>query len=334
MSEKKIEKNMLRERAQKLPEVTDEMWKQVNEDYQLLVEEYLSVQNHSKETKKQYSSGLRQFGWFISRSMNNKPLYKITKRDFLRYISYLRDDRKLSSSALSFKKACVSSLCNYIENVVADEEKNYRQFRNFTRGLPSIPRNRVYEKVKVTKEEYKEMMKVLENDENWLGMAWLATAFRVGARRSEILQFKSEILEYEIPEGQTYVLSHNVRGKGKSTDGKILQYMIPLDVLPYWKKWIDNRGYESDYIFTGKHKGEIKPLSPSWADHFCSEVLSNILGRRVNVHIFKNSCITALLEDGIEISLVSKYVAHHEDISTTQIYDLRDFEEEKNQIFK
>lgn len=329
-----INKNMLRERAEKLPEVTDKMWTKVNDEYRELVEEFISVQNHSPQTKKQYISGLKQFGFFIYSHMNNKPLYKITKRDFLRYISYLRDERKMSSSAMSLKKACVSSLCNYIENVVADEIEEFRTFRNFTRGLPAIPKNRVYDKVKVTFEEYEDMMKVLESDENWLGMAWLSTAMRVGARRSEIIQFKTEIMNYNIPESQNYVLSHLVRGKGASTDGKPLEYMIPLDVLPYWKKWIESRGYESKYIFTTKHNGEIKPLSPSWADYFCANILSNILGRRVNVHIFKNSCVTHLLESGVDINLVSRFVAHHESVSTTQIYDLRDFEEEKNKIFE
>lgn len=329
----KIEKNMLRKRAKPLPIVTDEMWKKVNDDYRNLVEEYIAISNHSKETKKQYISGLKQFGYFIYNSMNNKPLYKITKRDFLRYISYLRDDRGLSSSALNFKKACVSSLCNYIENVVADEEENYRTFRNFTRGLPAIPKNRVYEKVAVTYDEFKLMMDVLENDENYLGMAWLATAFLVGARRSEIIQFRTEILDYPIPEGQNYVLSHVVRGKGASTDGKPLQYMIPIEALKYIKIWIDKRGYEHEYIFTTKHNGEIKQMSPSWANYFCANTLSHILGRRINVHIFRNSCITYLLENGVDINLVSRFVAHHENISTTQIYDLRDFEEEKNKIF-
>src|SRR5690625_421062 len=207
--------NMLRERAQKADDVTDEMWALVNEDYRSLVEESLEVQNHSPATKVQYTSGLKQFGYYVYESMNNKPLYKITKRDFLRYMSHLRD-RGLSSSALNFKKACVSSLSNYIENVVSGEDENYEKFRNFTRGLPAIPRNRVYDKVKVTKEEFDLMMETLEGDENYLGMAWLAVAFLVGARRSEIIQFKSEIVDYPVPEGQNYVLSHIVRGKGSS----------------------------------------------------------------------------------------------------------------------
>jgi integrase len=239
----------------------------------------------------------------------------------------------MSSSAINLKKASVSSLCNYIENVVADDDDNYRSFRNFTRGLPSIPKNRVYDKVKVTYDEFQEMMKVLESDENYLGMAWLATAFLVGCRRSELIQFRTEIINYKIPEGQNYVLSHIVRGKGKSTDGKPLEYMIPLEVLPYWKKWLEVRGYESEYVFTTKYNGDIRQMSSSWADNFCAEVLSNILGRRINVHIFKNSCVTYHLERGVDINLVSKFIAHHENVSTTQIYDLRDFEDEKNNIF-
>jgi site-specific recombinase XerD len=75
-------------------------------------------------------------------------------------------------------------------------------------------------------------------------------------------------------------------------------------------------------------------MSKSWADDFCANTLSDILERRINVHIFKNSCITFLLESGVEISLVSKFVAQHESVATTSIYDLRDFEEEKNGIFK
>lgn len=333
MTKKEVKQNTLREPAKKQAEVTEEMWLQVNEDYRVIAEEFVSVQDLSPASRKQYTSVIRQFGWYMVNSMNNKPFYKITKRDFLRYLSYIRDNRKMSSSAIGLRKSVISSLCNHIENIIAEEEDNYKQFRNFTRGLPPIAKNRVYEKVKVTKDEYDMMMGVLEEDENWLGMAWLATAFRVGARRSEIIQFKTEIMDYKIPEGQNYVTSHTVRGKGKSIDGKPLQYMFPLDVLPHIQKWIDTRGYESEYIFTTKYGNEIKPMSAAWADDFCSNTLSDILERRVNVHIFKNSCITYLLESGVDINLVSKFVAHHNDISTTSIYDLRDFEDEKNQIF-
>lgn len=328
---KNIEMNMLRPRAKKLEEVTDQMWGKVLLEHRELVDEYLQVNSQlSPQSIKQYTSGLRQFFYWVHKELKDKPLYKITKRDFLKYMSML-DSYGMSSSGKGFKKSCVSSLCNYIENVVADDDVNYKMFRNFTKNLPGIPKNRVYNKIAVTKEEYDLMIKVLLEQENYLGCAWTAVAFNVGARRSEIRQFKVEILNYPIPEGQNYVLSHNVRLKGRGEDGKIDKYMINLEALKYMKLWVEKRGYEHEYIFTTKNK---KQISETWADDFCMNVLSPIVGRRINVHIFKASCCTYLLDQGVDIKLVSKYIAHHEDISTTSsFYDLRDFEEEKNQIF-
>ncbi len=324
---------MLRDRAKKLPEITNEEYSLVNNEYREFVDEYLSAQNHSPQTRKQYSSGLRQFGYFLYNSLNNKRMCKLTKRDMLRYISFLKE-RGMSSSAINFKKACVSSLMNYIENFIADEEPDYKSFRNLTRGLPSVPKNRVYEKVKVTYDDYKEMMSALESDDNYLGMAWLATAFWCGARRSEIVQFQTSIIEKDFPDNETYIMSHNVRLKGAGEDGKIEPYMIPREAYNYMKLWVQNRDYESEYIFTTK-RGQSLQMAPSWADYFCSEVLSSILDRRINPHLFKASCVTHLLEQGVDINLVSKHVAHHNDVSTTiSHYDLRDFEEEKANIFK
>lgn len=332
----KIKTNTLRKRAKKLPDVTDEMWKLVDDDYREFAEEFISVQNFSPQTKKQYTSGLRQFGWYIYDSMNNKKLYKITKRDFMRYMSYLRDNRKMSSSAQGFKKSCVSSFCNYVENMIVGEVgyENYNNFRNFTRGLPAIPKNQVYEKVNISFEEYQEMMKVLESDENYLGMAWLATAFNVGARRAEIVQFKTEILDYEFPEDRTYIETHNIRLKGRGEDGKISKYMVNEEALKYMKLWVEKRGYDHEYIFTVKHEGDYHQMSDGWANYFCSNVLSDILGRRINPHLFKASCVTYLLEQGVPLKDVSKFVAHHENIQTTiNHYDLRENEDEKNKIF-
>ncbi|WP_036647749.1 tyrosine-type recombinase/integrase [Paenibacillus pini] len=326
---------MLRNIAEKLTPIDDEKWQMVNEDYRSLVEEYISVQEHSPKTKEQYKSGLRQFGYYVFKNMNNKPFHKISKRDFLRYISFLRETRKMSSSGINLKKACVSSLCNYIENVVADDDDNYKTFRNFTRGLPAVTKNHVFHKVKISKDDYDLIMKTLIDDENYLGAAWVAFAFNVGARRAEIPQFKAEIAKYPIPEGSNYVMSHIIRLKGRGEDGKQEPYMINEEALKYINLWFEKRGYEHDYIFTVKYGGQISPISESWTNDFCKETLSNILNRRINPHLFKASCVTYLLEvKKIPIELVSKFVAHHENIATTIAhYDLRDFAEEKNKIF-
>jgi integrase len=329
-----INKNMLRPMAEKLYEITDEMWKSINKENRELVEEFMEVNKQfAIKTRETYISALRQFFWFVHERFDDKVFYKITKRDFMKYMSYLQE-RGLSSSAVSLRKSTVSSFCNYIENVVADDVQEYRNFRNFTRGMPAISKNQVYNKVPITFEEYQILIKALEEKQDYLGLAWVSTAFNVGCRRAEFIQFKTEILDYPVQEGQNYIISHIIRGKGKSIDGKPVRYMIPLDAIKYMKLWVENRKYESEYIFVCKYGGIIKPMSLNWADRFCKEILSPILGKRCHPHMFKASCITYLLEKGKDLKLISKYVAQHNDTATTSgFYDLRDFEEEKNNIF-
>ncbi|MDP4448372.1 tyrosine-type recombinase/integrase [Staphylococcus hyicus] len=331
---------MLRERAKKLPDITDELWEKVDPVYKELVEDYLTSVDLSTQSKKQYRSALRQFGFFLYDSLNNKPLYKIKKRDAMRYVNFLREHRKMSSSGINLKKSAISAFCQWIENYIADdyEDENgvlvFETFRNFMKGLPPVVKNQVYQKIKITYDEYRTMMEALEDDENYLGMAWLAVAFNVGARRAEIIQFKTEIVDYEFNDEGGYVLSHNLRGKGRGEDGKVLQYMINEEALLYINLWLDKRGYDSEYIFTVGNEKRNRLMGITWADYFCENVLSPILGRRINPHIFKASCITYLLEEkGLDIKLVSKYIAHHESVETTQIYDLRDFEDERKKIF-
>lgn len=333
--EKEIKMNMLRDRAEPLPVVTEMMFKACNYENVDLIEEYLQTSNNlSKQTLKQYKSGLYQFTYYVYENLNDKPFYKITKRDFRRYMSYLTN-RGLSSSALKFKKSAVSAFCKYIENVIAEEEEAYSRFRNFTTGTGDIPKNQVYNKIPVSKEEYDLIIETLLDDENYLGACWVATAFNVGARRSGIIQFKTEILSYEKEDGVNYILSHPVREKGRGKDGKVVEYMIPEETLKYMRLWVEKRGYDNPYIFTVKHKGQVQQMSAGWANRFCEDVLSDIVGRRINVHLFKSSCVSYLVnEKGVPLKLVSKYVAQHEDVSTTdKFYLISDDTEAKKQIF-
>lgn len=329
-----IEMNMLKKKAEKLPEITDDELQECNkENVDMYYEFFRNNRQLSPETQKQYHTCLRQFFWFVHTDLRDKPFYKISKRDFINYLSYMQE-RGLSSSAINLRKSACSSFCNYIENIVSDDMEECRNFRNFTRGMPKINKTQVYDKIPISKKEYDKIMKVLEKNKNYLGMAWTATAFHVGCRRSELIQFKTEILDYPIKKGRNYVLSHVVRGKGSGEEGKPLKYMIPIDVLKYWKLWVNNRGYENDYVFTTMQSGKVDHMSKNWANVFCRDILSPILGRRINPHLFKASCVTHMLEQGKDMKLVSKYVAHHEDLSTTStFYDLRSFEDELDDLF-
>lgn len=329
-----IDLHQLRDRAEKLEDITDEKWALVLKENKDLVEEYFSVNTQlSPKTKIQYATCLRQFFYFVYENFGNKPFYKVTKRDFIKYMSAMQE-RGLSSSAIGLRKSAVSSFLKYIENVVADDVPEYKLFRNFTAGMPSISRTNTYEKIAITRAEYEKMIEVLKEDEDYLAVAWVTTAFNTAARRAELVQFKTEIVNYPIKEGKNYIVTHNIRGKGSGHDGKIIQYMVNLEALEAIKLWIEKRGYEHEYIFTVRVDGKFQHISDSWANNLCQGKLSRILGRRINPHLFKASCITYLLEKGVDLKIVSKYVGQHNDTSTTSsFYDLRDFEEEKDKIF-
>lgn len=332
---KTVKLNMLKKRAKKAPDITEDIWKLCNKENRAMYDEYFSTQKQlSEDTRTQYRTCLKQFFYFVYTDLNDKPLYKITKRDFMKFMAYLQD-RELSSSAIGLRKSSVSSLCNYVENIVAEDDENYATFRNFTRGMPPIPKTQTYSKEPVTLEEYELMKKYFYQHKKYLPLAYLATLWGLGCRRSEAIQFRTEILDYEIPEGAKYITSHVVRGKGAGRDGKPLEYEIPLDVLDYWRLYVENRGFESEYIFARMgDDGKPTVISRQWSNRLCERVLSKIIGRRITNHNFKATIVTRMLEAGKDMAVVSKYIAHHNDIATTQaFYDLRKFEDKKKDLF-
>lgn len=321
-----INKNMVRERALKLPEVTDEMYNSCNEESRNIIAEYFDAKsNLSPDTRKQYKSALRQFLYWVKTSANDKPLNKIKKRDFVRFMSYLVN-RGMSSSGLKFKKSACSSLCNYIEdNIVEDEDMpQYSKFRNFTTSYKDIPLNYVYEKIPITKEEFEKMKQVLLEDENYMVLAYITISFYSGVRRGGIVQFKTDCIKNGIPKGKNYVLSNKVREKGRGNDGKICQYMLNKECVDAINLLLKHRNFESEYIFATKYRGVIKPVDRSWCDYVCTDILSDILGRRLSPHSFKSSATTFYLSEGKDIKLVSKYICQHNSVETTmKYYDLR-----------
>lgn len=339
--DKQVDQHMLRERAERAPDITDEMWMEVCEHNRMIVSEFFESSSHlSKTSVSQYKSALKIFFWWVHIKLNDKPMNKIKKRDFLKYISHLKD-RGFSSSGMKLKKSAVSTLCNFIENVLSDDDdfKEYDKFRNFCRGLPAQSSNTVYEKIPMTHDEYDLVMDYLKEKEDYLGMAFHAVAFNVGGRRNEIRNLKSEISEYNHEtdsEGNelNYILSHIVYGKGRD-GGKPLKFMVNDEAIKYIKIWLDYRGYDHEYIFTSKYKGEHRQIGLSWANNFCQNIVSIVLDRRFTCHNYKASAVTYLLEQGVSMQAVSKHVAHHNSTDTTsKFYDLRSDDDEKNNIFK
>lgn len=330
----------LREVATKSEAISTEQWKNVSEINRDMFDEYFKNNRQlSDETVSQYNSALKIFFYWNYENNKDKPFYEITKRDFLKYLSHLMD-RNLSSSGLKLKKAAVSSFNNYIENIVVGDMKECKDFRNFCRGLPALPKNKVYEKKPLNKEEYETLVAYLTNKEDWKKLAYLEFSYASACRKNEARQLLKEVAEYKPimknKNGETivYYITHPIECKGSKRNSKKIKPLSFDDrAMNAIKKYLEQRGEDDcPYMFVTKVKGEIRQVSKStfngWTDEF-----ANVIGRRIHPHLLRSSKATIMSEEeSKDIKLIQKLLGH-ESSETTQLYVVHDETDDLDDIY-
>jgi site-specific recombinase XerD len=169
---------------EKIPEVTDQEWVEVNEWNRKITEEFLEQGHLSPQTLKQYESALKIFFRWVKDNINNKPLYELRPKDALRYQNFLIN-RNLSSSGVKFKRSAVSSLCGYIELYYLDDFPTFRNIYN--KKIPNPGKSFINEKNPLTNEEYILLIKALEKEERWQLLAYLKFSYASACRRAETI---------------------------------------------------------------------------------------------------------------------------------------------------
>lgn len=298
----------------------------VNKFNRIIVAEFLSQEQLSPQTLKQYRSALRQFFWWVYENCDNKPLHELKSRDALAYQNYMIK-RNLSSSAVKFKRSVVSSLCGFLE-VYYDED--YPMFRNiFSKKIPSVPANYRREKEPITKEELEVLVKELTICNNWQMLAYLIFSYETGGRRSEVQQVKKEIVDYdymvdEKGNEKNYYMTHVIRLKGRGKDGKKGRLYFSDKSKQVIKKWLNERGEDDcEYLFIGRdRRGNVKQIIVETFNYWCSKVFSKILGREIYPHLLRSSLATELAANNVPISSIQA-ILHHESPETTDLYIVR-----------
>lgn len=315
--------------SQKIKSVTDEDWQQVNEFNRSLTEEFLQQAHLSDHTLTQYKSGLRIFFNWVRINQQNKPIYELKPRTALLYQNYLIG-LGLSSSAVKFKRSSISSLCGYLELYYSDE---YPLFRNiYSKQIPNPPKTAKHKKNPLTKAELENLVKALTDQEEWQMLAYLLFSFSTGARRSEILQIRKDVVNKKKAydkkndkELDYYVLT-DIRGKGRGKEGKPISLIYDDIARDAALKWIEVRGEDDcEALFVRKYlDGRVEPLQVGTFNSWCTEKFSPIVGRRMHPHMIRSSRATiASEEDGVDIKFIQKLL-NHNDPSTTNIYIVKE----------
>lgn len=172
--------------------VTDERWEQVNKKNRDLVKEflhYLKSIDKAELTIINYESDLKIIFTWALLEINNKFFIDFTKRDIVKLQNYLLNDMGLGSSRVRRMKSTLSSLSNYIENVL-DEEDEFKGFRNIINKIPHPAKNEVREKTIMSDDDVDRLLKYLIENKEYQKACAVALAVSSGARKSELLRFK------------------------------------------------------------------------------------------------------------------------------------------------
>jgi len=317
-----------------MSEISDEQWLSINEINRKMVEEFLRESiTLSPETLRQYTSALKIFYYWIARECENKVFTEIKSRDFLAYQNFLIR-QGLSSSNIRLKRSAISSMNGYIEVYYGDEFPLWRNFINKKITAPVL--NFVNEKKPLTLEEYKHLCQELEKKEKWQELAYLKCSFSSGARRAEIRQFLKNMINAE-PKlvGETKIYSTGeIRCKGKGKIGKIRKLQIDEDTMITIKKWLEIRGKDdSEFLFISKTNGKVKQISLETFNRWCSNLFTEIVGRRVHPHLLRESRATSMVvEQEKDIKIAQKLLGHNSSV-TTEIYVIREDEDDSDEAF-
>jgi integrase len=323
--------------AERLPEVTQEEYDTFHEFNKDILQEFLQQQHLSPHTLKQYESALKIFFRFIHDKCKNLPLYELKPKHALQYQNFLLS-RDLSSNAVKLKRAAVSSICGYLETYYSDD---YPLFRNiYNKKIPNPPRSFKHEKRPLTPEELENLIAELEKRKEWQMVAYIKFSFDSGCRRAETIQLQKSVAladyvkDPKTGENKAYYVTHDIRCKGRSRVGKVRKLIYSDYSKDAISKWLDVRGVdECPYVFVRKTKsGEVKQLSMSTFNDWCSGIFSDIVGRRVHPHQLRSSRATALSNEGKNIEKI-KSLLGHDSSETTKIYIVKEGEDEVDDLF-
>lgn len=334
--------------AQRSDDVTDEMWNEVCEFNRNMVDDYLNNQTHlSDKSLIGYSSGLRIYFWWVKENLNNKKCIEIKKKEFLRYMNWMAN-RGLSDSAIKFKKSSVSTFNKFIESFYEEE---YPLFRNYVTAEMRVPQTgKVHEKIPLTPDEIDKLCLELEKREEWQKLAYVKFTYSTGCRRAESRQLLKEVINYEPKVKEVKVVdengvektvesvsykTHDIRCKGRSKVGKVRKLQFGQDVMDALKKWMDVRGEDTcPYVFVIKMKtGETRQVGESVFNDWCMGEFSEIMNMRVTPHGFRRSRATNLVCYEHKALETAQKLLGHESSETTQIYVIREDEEDADEAF-
>lgn len=294
--------------------------------------EYLRSIQRSEGTVQSYIGDIQiAFVWCLQHN-NNAFFVDWTKRQIVKYQNWLINNNENSPARIRRLKASLSSLSNFIENVLDDEFPN---FRNIIHKVESPINQPVREKTVLSEEQIQGLLDKLTDEKKYDKACALALALYSGRRKSEILRFRVSDFgeDHLVCDGALYQ-SDPIRTKGRGVNGKMLKtYCLAKKFKPYLERWLsyrDENGIESKWLFPDrmnpKEHAKVAMMN-SWAISF-----SKILGIEFYWHACRHMTVSNFKRAGIPDTVIQQYIGWA-DISMVAVYSDLEADEQLSMYF-
>lgn len=312
-----------------------ELLAQVNPDNIQLLEDFLnylrSVQR-SETTIAGYKNDI-EIAW-VWCLQYNKNTYFInwTKRNIVAYQNWLLNNNENSPARIRRLKAALSSLSNFIENVLDDE---YPNFRNIINKVESPVNRPVREKTVWEEEDLNELLNKLIEAKQFEKACYLALAMYSGRRKAELCRFRvSDFTDDRLVCGGALYKSAPMKTKGTGGGKMICCYTLAKKFKPYLEMWMNernNKSIESEWLFPDKADYSTHmsiSTANSWALTY-----SKITNKPCYIHSLRHFFTTSLARAGLPDSVIQSIVAW-ESSDMVKVYKDIDSDEEIGMYFK
>lgn len=270
--------------------------------------DYLRSIQRSEGTIDGYENDIHIAWVWCLQNNNNKFFCDWTKRNIVSYQNWLLNENENSPARIRRMKAALSSMSNYIENVLDDE---FPSFRNIINKIESPANKPVREKTVWSDEELEALLSKLVEMKQFDKACYLALGMYSGRRKSELCRFRVSDFDDDklVSDGALYK-SDPILTKGRGGGTMTNCYTLAKKFDPYLKLWSDEKkrlGIESKWLFPHKLNPESHiPISTanSWARTY-----SSLSGRPSYIHSLRHYFTTSLARAGIPDGVIQSIVA-------------------------
>ena len=220
--------------------------------------DYLRSIDRSPQTIAAYRNDLCIFFTIVLTDMDNIDFVKITKRQFARFQSKCINDFGWSPKRIRRVKSCISSLSNFIENML-DEEEEFADYKKIINKIESPANTTVREKTILTDDEVQIILDTLLEHGDYQECAAIAILAYSGMRKGELAQMRPEFFDEDHIVFNALHQTDLIRAKGRGKNGHQMKKWIMMAGDKYIMPWLDERkekGIDCEWLFVVKRDGE------------------------------------------------------------------------------